>query len=121
MYKLWATIKKDWRILTRDKMGLTLMFVMPILLAIIITTVQNSTFELSNEKKVPILVWNKDKGVVGKELQATLQKGDMFTINKLSAGQGEDIVKQKLHDKEALLALVVPEQYTSDVLTKSQT
>ncbi|MCH5691071.1 hypothetical protein LWM68_46725 [Niabella sp. W65] len=45
--------KKDWRILTRDKVGLTLMFVMPIVLAIVITTVQNSTFELVNDKKYP--------------------------------------------------------------------
>ncbi|MCH5599627.1 ABC transporter permease [Niabella ginsengisoli] len=120
MYKLWATIKKDWRILTRDKVGLTLMFVMPIVLAIVITTVQNSTFELVNDKKVPLLLLNKDKGVVGKELEATLQKGGMFTIKKLSAGQGENILKQRLQNKEALLALIIPEQYTSDVLAKSE-
>ena len=37
MFKLWATIKKDLLILTRDKIGLLVMFAMPILLAIVIT------------------------------------------------------------------------------------
>ncbi len=120
MYKLWATIKKDWRILTRDKVGLTLMFVMPIVLAVVITTVQNSTFELVNDKKVPLLLLNKDAGVAGKELEATLEKGGMFTVKKLSAGQDEAVLKQRLQEKEALLGLVIPQQYTADVMTKSE-
>lgn len=121
MYKLWATIQKDWRILTRDKVGLTLMFVMPIVLAIVITTVQNSTFELVNDKKVPLLFLNKDKGEAGKELEVTLEKGGMFTLKKLRADDGEVVLKQRLQNKDALLALVVPEKYSSDVLTKSET
>src|SRR5690606_24913778 len=105
MHKLWATIKKDWRILTRDKVGLTLMFVMPIVLAIVITTVQNSTFELVNDKKVPLLLLNKDQGAAGKELEATLEKGGMFTLKKLAQGQDEEALKQRLQDKDALLGL----------------
>lgn len=120
MQKLWATILKDWRILIRDKIGLTLMFVMPIILAIVITTVQNSTFELVNDKKIPLLFLNKDTAAAGKELEATLIKGGMFTIKKVLRVQGENVLKQRLQNKEALLALVIPEQYTRDVLTKSE-
>ncbi len=121
MYKLWATIQKDWRILTRDKIGLTLMFVMPIVLAIVITTVQNSTFELVNDKKIPLLLLNKDQGEAGRELEATLEKGGMFNLKKLSADADETVLKQRLQDKEALLALVIPEQYSADVLAKAET
>lgn len=111
---------KDWRILTRDKVGLTLMFVMPIVLAVVITTVQNSTFELVNDKKVPLLLLNKDEGVAGKELETTLEKGGMFTIKKLAAGQDEASLKQRLQDKDALLGLVIPQQYSADVMAKSE-
>ena len=45
MYKLGATIVKDLRILLRDKIGLTLMFGMPVLLVLVITKIQNSTFD----------------------------------------------------------------------------
>lgn len=120
MYKLRATIQKDWRILVRDKVGLTLMFVMPIVLAVVITTVQNSTFELVNDKKIPLLFLNKDTGVAGRELETTIINGGMFTLKKVSTEQGEDALKQRLQDKEALLALIVPQQYTTDVLAKSE-
>lgn len=120
MYKLWATIIKDWRILIRDKVGLTLMFLMPIVLAIVITTVQNSTFELVNDKKVPLLLLNKDAGTVGKELEATLEKGGMFTLKKIAAGGNEAILKQRLQNKEALLGLIIPRNYSNDVLSKAE-
>ena len=48
MFKLWATIIKDIRILTRDKIGIGLMFGMPILLVLIVTSIQNSTFQCPN-------------------------------------------------------------------------
>ena len=54
MFKLWSTILKDIRILTRDKLGLIFMFVMPIVLAIVITAVQNSTFEMLNTNTPPL-------------------------------------------------------------------
>jgi len=120
MYKLLATIKKDWRILTRDKIGLTLMFVMPIVLAIVITTVQNSTFELVNDKKIPLLFLNKDNGEAAKELGAALEKGGMFTLKQLSSTQSIAELKERLQNKEALLGLVVPEHYTAEVLAKSK-
>ncbi len=120
MYKLWASIKKDGRILLRDKVGLALMFLMPIILAIIIASVQNSTFELVNDKKVPLLILSKDTGEASKELIASLEKGGMFTLKKLPATATADDIKNKMEDKEALLALIIPPQYTQDVLSKAE-
>jgi len=49
MFKLKATIIKDIRILLRDKVGISLMFVMPIILVVVVTSIQNSTFQLVNK------------------------------------------------------------------------
>ena len=59
MHILRATIIKDSKILLRDRVGLFMMFFMPILLVIVITSVQNSTFELVNNNKVSLVVFNK--------------------------------------------------------------
>jgi ABC-2 type transport system permease protein len=45
MLKLFAAIKKDLRLLMRDKAALAVMFGMPVLLVVIITSIQNSTFK----------------------------------------------------------------------------
>lgn len=120
MYKLWASIKKDWRILIRDRVGLAIMFMMPIVLAIVIAIVQNSTFELVNDKKVQLLLLNKDTGEAGKVLEASLQNGGMFNIKQLPPNVGDDIIRQRMQNKEALLAMVIPQNYTADVLAKAE-
>ena len=38
-----------------------MMFFMPILLVIVITSVQNSTFELVNNNKISLVVYNNDR------------------------------------------------------------
>jgi len=120
MFKLKATILKDIRILLRDKIGLVIMFAMPILLAIVITSVQNSTFELVNENKIPLLVYNKDKGETGKEFIAALQKIGIFDLHQLSGEYSEKDITDKMHNKDALVAIVVPESYSVEVLRKAK-
>ena len=112
MYKLYATIKKDIRILTRDKVGLTLMFLMPIVLAIIITAVQNSTFELVNDNKVPLLLSNKDKGESGKQLIAAIEKIGMFDLKQVAENETEQQVIARMQAKDALIAIVIPEDFS---------
>jgi len=62
MFKLWASIKKEFYLLLSDKVGLVLMFVMPLLLVFVITIIQDSAFKLVNENKISILIVNHDKG-----------------------------------------------------------
>src|ERR1700761_7009916 len=82
MFKLWATIKKDARILLRDKVGLSLMFVMPIILVIVATGIQNSTFQLVNKNKLPVMVCNLDTGKAGSQLITDLNKIGMFQYRR---------------------------------------
>jgi ABC-2 type transport system permease protein len=120
MYKLWATIKKDWRIMARDRAGLIIMFLMPIILAIVIASVQNSTFELVNENKIPIIILNKDKGQAGKELSESIAHAGMFEIKPGDSTDDETTVIARMHKKDALLAIVIPETYTDEVLAKAE-
>ncbi|ANH83272.1 ABC transporter permease [Niabella ginsenosidivorans] len=120
MYKLWASIKKDGLILIRDKVGLALMFLMPIVLAIIIASVQNSTYELVNDKKVPLLLLNRDTGEASRELITSMEKGGVFALKKVPANASVDIIKKRMEDKEALLGMVIPSNYTQDVLAKAE-
>jgi ABC-2 type transport system permease protein len=120
MYKLRATIIKDLRILTRDKVGLTLRFIMPILLAIVITAIQNSTFELVNDNKVPLLLSNKDKGASGKQLIEAINKIGMFDMKQVTGEQSEKLVIARMQAKDALIAVVIPENFSSKILATAK-
>ncbi len=120
MYKLWATIIKDIRILTRDKVGLTLMFVMPIVLAIVITAIQNSTFELVNDNKVPLLLCNKDTGNASRQLVEAIEKIGMFDVKQVTKDESEKQITDRMHAKDALVAIVVPSHFSATISAKAK-
>ena len=113
MYKLWITIKKDLLILTRDKVGVIFMFVMPIILAIVITAIQNSTFELVNNNRVPLLLCNKDSGEASKQLITAIQRVGMFDLKIEKSNQTDAQIKERMHTKDALIAIVIPQNFSA--------
>ncbi len=120
MYKLYAAILKDLRILGRDKAGLAVMFAMPVLLAIVITSVQNNTFELVNKNKVNLLVCNKDTGDAAKQLIKAFEKIGTFQLLQAPANQTEVELKERMNKKDALVAVVIPADFTAKTKLKAQ-
>src|ERR1700722_20128167 len=94
MHILRATIIKDMKILLRDRVGLFMMFFMPILLVIVITTVQNSTFELINNNKISLVILNKDNGPMGRQLVEGIIKTGLFKLKLSDTSSTEDIISQ---------------------------
>jgi len=119
MYKLWATIVKDIQILTRDKLGLIFMFVMPIVLAIVITAVQNSTFEMLNTNRVPMLLCNKDTGAAGKQLVTAINKVGMFDLKMVEAKENIKSISERMHAKDAVIAIIIPDNFTAKIEQKA--
>ncbi|MEO7523485.1 MAG: ABC transporter permease [Ferruginibacter sp.] len=119
MYKLKATILKDLRILARDKVGVLFMFIMPVILAIVITAIQNSTFELVNDNKVPLLINNHDKGVASKDLIKAIEKVGMFNLKLVDEQQTDQQVIERMHKKDALLAIIIPLDFSSKMKLKA--
>src|SRR6478752_6217927 len=99
MSKLYATILKDLRILMRDKVGLTLMFLMPVVLAIVITIVQNSTFEMVNNNKMALLLCNRDTGDAAKQLESAIEKVGMFKVTKIPPSEDEKKISERMGSK----------------------
>jgi ABC-2 type transport system permease protein len=120
MYKLSATILKDLRLMLRDKIGLALMFGMPVLLVIIITKIQNSTFELVNKNKVTLLLANHDTGRVSKEMIDAVAKIGMFKIIETAKEESDKQLTDRMHAKDAMLALVIPENFSVVVTSKAK-
>jgi ABC-2 type transport system permease protein len=120
MYKLWSTIVKDVRILTRDKAGLILMFAMPVLLVIVITNIQNSTFELVNKNKTSLLICNRDTGEAGRTLTQAIDKIGMFSMQSVPKDQGEKNIIDRMHTKNILLAVIIPPDFSSKINAKAK-
>jgi ABC-2 type transport system permease protein len=119
MHILRATIIKDSKILLRDRVGLFMMFFMPILLVIVITSVQNSTFELVNNNKISLIVFNKDKGLLGEQLIEAFRKIGLFKLQVADSTMPDHEITSVMYSKDALVAVVIPERFTSFIQYKA--
>lgn len=111
MRKLKASVWKEILLVLHDKVGLLLMYLMPLLLVFIITIVQNSAFQIVNENKLTVLISNQDKGPLGDSLVKALVYSGSFDIkrnNKLS----ESAVKRTTIDEDAMLGIYIPSNFS---------
>lgn len=120
MHILRATIIKDSKILLRDRVGLFMMFFMPILLVIVITSVQNSTFELVNNNKVSLVVLNKDHGQMGGQLVEALNKIGLFKLHSADSSVSDHNIIPVMYDKDALVAVIIPPDFSSFIQHKAE-
>lgn len=112
MQKVLASIKKECLLLWNDKIGLLLMFAMPLLLVFVITIIQDSATKLASENKISMLAVNHDKGESGGKLLADLTRSGMFEFTlRPELGRGQ--LNQELLSKGLLMALYIPEDFTS--------
>lgn len=120
MYKIWRSIIKELLLLRRDIGGLVILFVMPLVLIITVTVIQDSTFKTFSSNKIDVILVDNDKGLVSKIVLDSLKKNDLFYIitqidNKPIT---EDIAKEKVFAGKYKFAIVLPKNLSSDLQSK---
>src|SRR6218665_717692 len=80
LYKIWMSIVKKFLLLKRDLGGLIILFIMPLVLVITVTLIQDSTFKTVSDSKIPILLVDNDKGSVSKTVFENLEKSNLFSV-----------------------------------------
>ncbi len=118
MYKFWESIKKEYYLLVNDKTGLTLMFIMPLLLVLIVTVIQDSAFRMVNDNMISMLVANHDKGDKGEELEKMLGSSGMFGITNGTWAPEE--LNELVRNGEALTGLYIPESFSDELATNTE-
>ena len=82
MYKLWASIYKEFLLLIRDVGGLTILFVMPLVLVITITLIQDSSFKSVQQTKIPILIVDNNKVNINSDVLKEINTQVMIAIEE---------------------------------------
>ncbi len=118
--KLFATILKDVRILLRDKMGLILMFAMPVLLVIIVTDIQSSTFDVVGKNKIDLLVCNKDTGALSKELIHALDTTGMFNLSFIQQNANDKLLADEMHAKDIIAGIIINSSFSKQIAAKAK-
>lgn len=115
MHKLRASIKKEILLLIRDWGGLGILFIMPSILLITITLVQQSTFKDANDVIMPIIVVNNDGGEFGKTIEKNISETSSLKLvqNFDDKKIDESTAKKLVSDGKYQIALVIPENLSN--------
>ena len=114
------SVVKEFLLLKRDLGGLIILFVMPLVLVITVTLIQDSTFKAVTDSKIQILLVDNDKGSVSKTVFENLEKSNLFTVvtqidNKPVT---EQIAKENVYKGKFQLAIIIPQNLSSDLQAK---
>ena len=120
IYKIWMSVIKEFLLLKRDLGGLIILFVMPLVLVITVTLIQDSTFKTVTDSKIPILLVDNDKGSVSKTVFENLEKSNLFSVVTQIDNQTitEDVARENVYKGKFQLAIVIPKDLSTDLQAK---
>jgi len=97
MNRIYGELVKNLLLLWRDRAGLLILFLMPALLVVIITLVQNNVYKLMGESAAKVLLVDEDGGELGREIVAKM-KGVTLTLElngqQVTAGEAKELVSR---------------------------
>ncbi len=114
MTKLTATIIKEVLLLTRDKAGLAMLFVMPVALVLIMTLLQDSTFKQLEEKNLPILIINHDADTFGLNIVDGLKEAAVFEVHNKNNLSERELISQ-VEQGNYLIGIIIRKNSTSRI------
>jgi len=122
MYKTGATIIKELLLVLRDRAGMLVLFLMPALLVLVITLVQENIMKTMGEKSTRILLVDKDKESVGQTVEKRLLESGRIEIVKKIDGKkvNEEEAIEAVTDGIFQLCIIIPKGITKSVKEKAR-
>ncbi|TGD59292.1 ABC transporter permease [Flavobacterium humi] len=114
------SVYKEMLLLKRDFGGLVILFVMPLVLIVTITLIQDSTFKSIHETKIPVLLVDYDTNEISKTVKQNLnQSGSFEVITKIDGHTiNEAAAKDAVFKGKYQLAIIIPAKLSQDLQLK---
>jgi ABC-2 type transport system permease protein len=117
LIKLLATVKKEILLLIRDRVGLSILFLMPMVLIFVMTLIQDSAFKTMNEKGIPVVFVNNDKDSLGILIEQGLRNNELCEFNDSIDGKPAtaDFALKAVGEGKFLIGIIIPAGATNAI------
>ncbi|RFS24651.1 ABC transporter permease [Chitinophaga silvatica] len=121
MLRLLATIRKEWQLLLRDKTGIILLFVMPVVLITVMALIQDAPFKDYQDIKFDLLTVDNDHGKLGAFVKEGLAKSGQFNIIDSIDGKPltEDEARKLVNVGKYKISIIVPKGSTAEIVSNA--
>lgn len=119
-FKLWQCIVKEFKLLFRDIGGLITLFAMPIILVLVVTSIQDSTYQSISASKIPVLWIDHDQDSISLKVKKELEASQSFSLITTANNKAitEATAKELVFKGKYQMAIVIPKNLTSDLNIK---
>ncbi|HLV46621.1 MAG TPA: ABC transporter permease [Flavobacterium sp.] len=112
-YKLWQSFRKEMLLLSRDWGGLIVLFVMPLILVITVTLIQDSSFKAISTR-IEIAFVDNDKGEISQTIKDNLSASETFVLVPVQ----EQEIEKLVFTGEYQMGIVIPQNLSTDLHNK---
>jgi ABC-2 type transport system permease protein len=117
MFRLLASIRKEIILLSRDWAGLGLLFIMPMVLIIVMSAIQDITFKKIADVRLTVLFLDLDRDTLGTSIRNGLNENGFFEVvsfpDKLE--ENEENIRQLVASGKYQIGLVVRQGSTDQI------
>jgi ABC-2 type transport system permease protein len=123
MFKFFSAFRKEWIVLVRDVPGIILLFLMPMVMLVILSLVQEFGWNaVAKEPKIHVLFVNEDTGNLPALIEKGLDDSRMFVVlKKLNADSlTREIAREKVRTGEYQIGVIIPNGASKKIERKVQ-
>jgi ABC-2 type transport system permease protein len=108
---------KDYLVITRDRGGLAMLFLMPLALVLIMTSLQDNTFKAINESGIKMVILNGDPDSLGTAIEREIIRSRFFSVDHEIGHQTptEDVIRDVVATGKYQLGVVIPAGATQSI------
>ncbi len=120
MFKFYSAFKKESLILLRDKAGLMLLFLMPMVLIVVMSLLQEVGYSsVTRENRLKVLLLNLDQDSLGINIEKGLRSSNFFEIvdSLNSKPLNEAEVKNAVRKGDFIIGVIIPKGITKSIRT----
>lgn len=115
MIRLLYTLKKEFRLITRDVHAVTVLFVMPAVFIMIMSLAMRDLFELHSSVSIDVLAVNRDGGTGAEAFVKAIEGLPAFKFHFLKDGAATDGIRERMLSGDTKFALIVREGFSAFV------
>ncbi|MCK9616495.1 MAG: ABC transporter permease [Lentimicrobiaceae bacterium] len=114
MQKLLASTGKEFLVLIRDKAGLAILFLMPMIMVLVITLVQDFAFQSIKENQIKLLLLDNDRDSLGIFIANGLKNSEYFVVTEKLNGKtpSDDAVHKAVAAGDYQIGIIIPAHAT---------
>jgi ABC-2 type transport system permease protein len=107
-------VYKDFLVIIRDRGGLAMLFLMPMALVLIMTSLQDNTFKAINESGINLVLLNNDSDSLGAAIENEIIRSNFFRVHRDINGEKptEQSIKEAVASGRYQIGIVIPYQAT---------